>query len=44
MFEKAWNDELGKPNPSMLRAIYYVYGLKTIMVGLLFSLQETANR
>jgi hypothetical protein len=43
-FEKAWNDELGKANPSMLRAIYCVYGVKTILLGLLFSLQETGNR
>jgi ATP-binding cassette, subfamily C (CFTR/MRP), member 4 len=44
LFDRLWKEELQKPNPSMLRTIYRAYGAKTILLGLIFSVQETANR
>ncbi len=43
-FSEKWDEELKKRNPSTMRLFYNMYGFWTIVVGLLFSLCETANR
>lgn len=43
-FAKAWDEELKKKNPSMLRVICKLHGLKVISIGFLFSVAETIAR
>ena len=43
-FSKLWNNELKEKNPSTLRMFYNAYGLRTIIVGLIFSIVEIGIR
>lgn len=43
-FDKLWQDELKRKEPSVLRMFCRAYGLPVLLVGLSFSLVETLNR
>lgn len=43
-YAKVWDEELKKKNPSMLRVIFKLHGLKVVIIGLLFSIAETIAR
>lgn len=43
-YAKVWDEELKKPNPSMLRVIFKLHGLKVVIIGFLFSIAETIAR
>lgn len=43
-FAKVWDEEMKKPNPSMLRVIFKLHGLKVVIIGFLFSVAETIAR
>lgn len=41
---KAWDDELKKKKPSVLRAIYKIYGFKVVFLGFVYSIADTIAR
>lgn len=43
-FEKQWQIELEKPNPSFIRVILKIYGFEAIVVPLLYAIASTAVR
>lgn len=43
-FAKAWDEELKKKDPSILRVMYKLHGFKVIFVGFLYSVADTIAR
>lgn len=41
---KYWNEELHKDNPSIMRAMYQLDGLKLILSGVIYSFVETGAK
>lgn len=44
MFEKWWDEELERPNPSMMRVLCKGYGWPVMIYSLMFSMTETFMR
>lgn len=43
-FAKLWDEELLKPNPSILRVMYKLHGFYVIGIGFLYSIADTLAR
>lgn len=44
LFETWWNEELQRPNPSLMRMLIRKYGASVMMVSLAFSMTDTVMR
>lgn len=43
-FVEKWSDELKRNSPSILRAIFKIYGVPLLLLGISFSIVESAMR